>query len=1264
MSDGTTFTRAEVVAPGEKIVSRNIQSLALAINDRIEFSEDIPWRLIYWLLGKTRGARNPSAEGAYPAVAEVLETYMHVDPKKTSLTWPEASPGANEGANVANPLMAFVFGNALVDDEYTRLLPVDAQTPAGATVEGYWSSGISQSGVFDPNSGAMNAPAFEAAQAHQEIQPEVKTFENPTNGAPTTAQYRWQHMGKSFGGSIPVPERSSSGGGLCADGFTPNYLRRWRWIGSGSAAIDPAHGVTVLAGSLGSKLSLVSESGGTFLKSVGSCGSGGGDHLDNVHRYPFADLVTFNDGTIVRLGAKLWVEGPYEHGGRLAHTDGEHLTVMMNWFNGGFRGSDTERAESISPKTQSFDFETFFTSQYPLAPNRGVEQPGGSITAVLPTFVLSGETTHAAGTLLANTAGGDLHDYLTGFVIGKALVQRDGFTGAATVELLNFGTVIDEITLPEGEDAVMVVFKDQVTPSPLQVRLKDELALGDGEALWVQCTEQVAYKPEIWDAGLVLRLSATKGDFLATMDGAGYETFQPKRFTDVLFSKGCISNPLTPNVAVPLIGVNGNPGYEASRQISRGLATTANRHQLIDYRFDGTNSKFRFKRHRLGLQDSDVDIFDGLAPNEAPIDSGDILPGIVYIVRGPAGQSLTYNGVEYDVGETFTGVIKVTEYTGDPDCAPYEHEGIRSVAPPGGWTNEWVMFLQTFMYSDSESSFFKYEGYGDHFALNNGCHFQSTPGSYPGEFYQMFQQSVTGSVSNAEAPTGFNFAATHASGQAVFQNAGANADYARGCRMHKRPARIKSAISYTQTNENVPSEFVEITIDGRIDHLDDAPATVPWYLDGPGYPTSINDYLDDTGYEFEESPAYRPRSAENAIMEYLRRGSEPCHRRRGDYAWNGGLELAGSGLASNVHGACVPRFFFTRLARIPWVDTPDNDTVEPDYDTHRFAEWMSENEIWIRVMCEAFLDGQTTVDYACASGVATGFTYTHTNLCIEAFGNRWASAIDPDLRPDNMMGLGPMPMTYHWSETFNQFAQRVNLLTRIPIVLPFLFEGRRTDYAGTGQTGTVTDGSDDCSVNSGLIVGTVAMPTLAVTNTGSWEEISGVTAFAGYGWKSADCDGDDFLVQGDRTDWEFRVRPSSTAYEEALPDHIKTLLNTGSAGVIGIEHRLSYSYDLVPVYTEPESSACDQGETEVRLYGFPNAVPGYRLDQVEVVNTSVCTLKTAGSLSASPVGSSSAGAEWSGLGSCGWGGAYAEHGFTPITDSATAFVEVPLVDMG
>ena len=111
-------------------------SLADAFNNRILSGlGDCAWRIFYYAYSTFRGLRNPNGD-QYPAQDEWFKFYANIEPKMSygKFSWPETPAGYPEGANTANPFMAWIFGNA------GRVTALNGEKDATYTrIHGYWS---------------------------------------------------------------------------------------------------------------------------------------------------------------------------------------------------------------------------------------------------------------------------------------------------------------------------------------------------------------------------------------------------------------------------------------------------------------------------------------------------------------------------------------------------------------------------------------------------------------------------------------------------------------------------------------------------------------------------------------------------------------------------------------------------------------------------------------------------------------------------------------------------------------------------------------------------------------------------------------------------------------------------------------------------------------------------------------------------------------------------------------------------------------------
>lgn len=118
--------------------------LARAINQRIISGiGDSAWRIFYYAYSTFRGVRNPQ-DSSFPAQDEWFKFYANIEPKMAwgKFGWPEVQAGEAQGANVANPFMAWIFGNKA---RTTKADGTPDNTKDG--IHGYWSEPIRLGGL-------------------------------------------------------------------------------------------------------------------------------------------------------------------------------------------------------------------------------------------------------------------------------------------------------------------------------------------------------------------------------------------------------------------------------------------------------------------------------------------------------------------------------------------------------------------------------------------------------------------------------------------------------------------------------------------------------------------------------------------------------------------------------------------------------------------------------------------------------------------------------------------------------------------------------------------------------------------------------------------------------------------------------------------------------------------------------------------------------------------------------------------------------------
>lgn len=1179
---GLTFTRAPRVAPGDPILGEDFRALALAFNDRLRSGIGDPtYRIHQLVFNLFRQARLPDATGSlWPGLGEALEFYAHFDPRRTALEWPVSGPGEPEGANLANPLMQFVFGvpELGLADEEARLTAsgFSLELPGGrkpVSLEDFWELAKWQRGAVDPNSGAQSAPAMAAAQS-------IFAFAFPANSP----------MGKSYGGYFPDPEVSADYLGLCGDsdsngGLVTNCFLKFTGLGSG-VSTDGLHGTVS-----------TDAQGNPVVTYPGSCPLGtlytAENHVCFVGRFPFAYYLYLNDGAggyrLDVLPTNYWIEGPYEGAGVLRKADGEQVPRAAQGFAAEFRGTAAQRSpDSFRIEDVGFDFQRFMTRQYALAPALGM-QVGEAVEAVYPRARLGGATVLAAGTVGRWDAGGEAFRAPAGFVVAGFLARGSGLSGVANVELVADGVVIAAVALwpDEGADSVLMRYFEGAgyAPTELVVRIGAETRLRAGGELTVELAVVFGYLPEYWDAYLVCRLAATRGGVSTGVDGAGVDSDQARVYGENYFAQGCLHNPYASGVRSAIISPVQNPIFDHARRRALEWTRLVSRQQFMGYAVAEGKSVLYFRRYLAGYESAGADVFAGIAPAAAAVASGSLVDGVEYVVRASGGGRVVYGGMAKLDGERFTaGTVGVYEASGV--AAVYEYEGIRAAARPGGWSNEWLMFAETKCYYPSDSSEWKPSVYGDYFPFNSRCQFYRYASSMSDQALSrfFFPASKTNALA-PEAPPGYHYAGG--------TNATATADFYRSCRVYEPDPEVESATVEFWSG----IEVVKLVFKGRFHCCAGALAAVD---------------KDPTAWsagERADLAAESYRTLDNALREYALSQADPsyqCSQKIGDAAMHPGIGGIGS-----IFGSCYPHFFFTRLAPIPYLH-PDGGHVTGYPATRCTVDAMQQMEAYLRAMCEGFVDGMTTASVGCAAGGGSLYDFTWESLCYQAFGGRNVGAFSLLVRPDLPAGYGPLPNTVMYADVFGRLAAGVNLLDTARVMLPFEIEWReRTSTAlKTVPAEEVWPTGATCAAGYVKCKWSGMPPGISTLGTWSaWSTVPTVTSPAIATTILSTCDGSDWQCQTARTDVEMRVSiPSDAQY--AIPDAWVDML--GEAKFL---LRITIQQDAnraTRVETSEESSGCAQVGLEDHSWWDLGMGYGYLMETVNEVNSTYCEIASPG----------------------------------------------------
>lgn len=1129
------FTRAIEVEPGDVLNSRHQRSLALAVNDRLRFSADFLWRWAWAWYNSARLVRNPEGQ-LFPAEGELWKLYSHFL-GRSGWTWPVTGPGEPAGANVASVIPQLVFGNAGLANEPDRLVPFPLTLPGGIapeTAADFWQLGALQRGGRTADGALENTPAFEAAQT-------IFRFAFP----PIT----WHN--KSYGGRLPIPPTNDAVP-WCGDTGTPyelwpNLTPYWTSLAIGESTTGLHGTVTTL------------PDGRKRVTYAGSCPCGSTNtttgHVLGTSDAPFAWYVYVSKGVILpdgscewwvdRFDKARWVEGPYLEAGGLSHTDFPGILRTAWNFAAGFRGTEGQRTGNFDIRAVAIDNQALWTRPYPLAPAFAVPDGGGGILAVYPHATLIADPGTAETFLQGDSGTWAPH---TGFHIVAFHAGATGLLAPVRIQFRSGESQHDLFLSPDADGIASgsVWLAAGMVPPSIRVAVIGGLSLAGGGSVTCQAAELAEYKPQPWDEYLVARIASSDSDG----DPFGPEYTGSAAIVAGLHARGCL---VGFGPAPQADWITDNPVYEAFRTASRRLRFIG-REQLNSYTLDGPMYELRFTRALTGIPLAEADPWEGIAPPADPVPSGALEAGALYVVGGTTG-SVEYAGTAYAIGEEVLA-SSGPDYASLGDAALYVREGIVPEAPEAGWSNEWVMILQTHVYNETDSSIWKPPVYADWFTFGTPAHF-SSPSSGPLRDFinasnsfavdpdtgdaELYPPSVQFEFINPEAPSAYTYS--------LNANAAASDAFKTSRQIHELPYEIESC----QIEWSGGAQIVVVRLNRRLRAHPNAPASVP--ADPDTWTADVLARLDGTHATAPEDW----RTDDNAVREYIRKISgdgHECDLKTGDTGWGGTPSQA-------CFGSCFPGFIFGKL--IPLCREDGNDVIEAT-DTRPLADVIDHVEDVIGTICEAFVAGATSIDRTCAGGAeAVGlYEYTREALWFEAFGDRSVSPFPLATRPDRPMGFGPLVNQWIYADTVNRLARAVNLLTRIRIDLPIQWELRQTIGTGQAAVTPATGGFGSCDSSTYQVWADDLNPPTAVMPAPDplgWVVYTTAPTFSVVHGASLECCGgtSDWCLLTSRIDydWQATVLP---AWAPALPAHIAAWLASATIGTVARVARTRYHH--------------------------------------------------------------------------------------------------------
>jgi hypothetical protein len=1057
-----SYPTAPIVEVGDKITSAQWNALAAAFNARLRGGVGDPtWRLWWMVHSVVRKFCNNDGDDISP-VDDWWHYWSTVDPRRSDVGW-----NCSNGNNTVNPLTVFNDGednylNVLSESE--RLTSVSVAT--SLTNANAWNAAKLQRGAASDD-GNGNTPALTAATSHQSI------------------DYMWTIAPylKTYGGFFANPRQGLECGSCWEDFAADNYWPRefvFSPIISGLTQIVYAPGCPVDGVVPGTNVRDVSETASDY-------------------------TVTLVDGTQTTLSKSEYVEGPYSSGGRLTWDRSFQLDATLWKFTGEFKGSAAQRAESdYRIGNKAFDFQTFFTRQYSLAPARATTD-GGMLHVNYPSASIAGPATN--GDAFTFDDGSQVYLGHSGFVIAGYYASATGLTGAAKIQILDSDSnVLSSCVLtPTVTDSLL--YFAMTSQVDVQVKLTGDLEAG---TVTVELAELADYKPTAADAALVLRLATATDEQDADMDTCGLDYANAHQLGVNFLKYGCVFNTVT---GIALVGdLYTNPIYDAFRQMVTDRMRFVHRQysnapSILSYAVEDDKTVLRFKRYsHMGA--NHWDLFRGIAPpanddgTRTEVASDAVQANVIYEVMG--GDGVTYNASTYQDGDFFTGDDGVTEYTAAGGSTVTQGDGIISKAPRAGWTNQWLLFMSTNMAHVSNVNWTP-EHYGDLYPfLHNRC-LMGEPNYYSAtDLHRHFNYNTSNTI--AEAPSGYNYVESYykhldsAHPEYYDCNSAAPPLFFPSCQIYQPDYEVESA---TIEGEGY-DQIVKLTFAKRFRHT----------------PESNSDTIAESraGWTLAEGllleggvvPTFR--TDENALREYLvwLDSGSGCQMLPGDQSRYNTFPAGETG------GSCHPRFYFTKLMPLAYVDVPTDNDVQQSIDSPCIADHLAWGWMILRSMIEGFLDPTVTSSDSCPNNkmidyqwstfcsqlnggdsvistrvvddVLTWTAIPGTQYQVQSLNVPWLGGDefempdgslswnnvavveagmyalpDPDLsyrvivlqrksawwpmlpasvRPDAAAGYGPIANTKLYAELFNWFARGLNLLTQARIELPWTVEAQ------------------------------------------------------------------------------------------------------------------------------------------------------------------------------------------------------------------------------
>ena len=1124
------FTEASTVQTGAAITSSQWNKLADSFNDRLLAGVGDPTYRLHWYWHSLFRNLRLNNGLLYAPEDEWWKIYAHATPFEA--TFPTTSAGQPEGAFLGNPIAGFVFGNNDDIESEPNRLSYDTSDGSGILLHNVsgapttdsekWDIGRYQRGVVE-GSDTTNltlANSLVAARSHFSM-----------------GFFRWYQ--RSYGGFLPQPEYL----GQCSNSpDIPSFALRFT-----RTSDNTAFNYSTCPGQTNAVFSWW-QTAQNFV------------------------LLTW-EGALIYLPVDEYIEGPYDGANNdafLTKPNGQQLARALNYFIEPFKGTAGEQLSSTyKAEDKAFDFEGFFNKQYYLAPAYGEDDGSGTIEATYERFNFN--NAYGPDSYGALSTGATSYAIHAGFVLAGVLAYRSAGTGEKVFQVEVDGASVGQVTIPNGQDSASMWI---AAPTGGTVKIKSITGMGASDVTYVEIAELLEYKPENEDAYLVLRCASANN---STNEAEGTTTTQPKDISDNYFRHGMIYNGARADIQDETVALNKNPVYRSVSEKVRERLRMVDRHGLKGYEVVSGKSVLYFDRQAFGA--SYADLFEGIGPAVNAIASGAIKAGYEYTVSG--GTSIVYNGATVASGAQFTGVhdVKTFTKTGGTESV-YEYEGIRNTAPKAGYDNRWSMFMQSMSYQPASGSAYKPDAYTDIVGWGHDrcAMFSSdwTPGSgAPG------QSEILGHVTpykgkilqRSENPTGYRYLLnthdmTYNNVNSLIANElGADCDEGTetgdctGMEAHYKSCKIYTPDYRITSARDAGNNQVRVELDRRLECSEDAPGTVS------NTSTNRSSYITADSNPTASNGAYR--TDENAVIEYLRYtvdGGANCGQRIGDFAPD--ATTASGHDTSSIQGACMPRFYFTRL--IPKVYADGNASYQAT-DTLLKSDELTWLETTLRAVCEGYIDedsSNTQREYLDGNGLTQCYDkrlydYSFESLMYKANGTQHYRELPATERSDSFKGFGALPGMKAYADHFNQIANAVNKLTRARLYLPVQFQFKHYDYLSQVPIAVDTNAANPtCSGDAVWADGQIYTANYSlVFNDTNWRNTGSITGNAFKRCYISSNSSNQCVLECNRRDVHYRFALVNHALK-SLPADLQTLVSSDTAvGFSGIDEYQVFSTD-------------------------------------------------------------------------------------------------------